>query len=145
MHDAARARPGSIAATQRRPMSHANNTTYISHTVLVPRGTRMARTFATGLAVACYAGLVAAQSADKDDVGISVENGDAFGVVEAQSVSQDGKGIPGYTTYRLSLQLSGDAANVYTIFGRENAAMSFPAAYQVAAPFGSNVSLALTA
>ena len=107
----------------------------------------MARTFATGLAVACYAGLVAAQSADKDDVGISVENGDAFGVVEAQSVvgSKDGKGIPGYTTYRLSLQLSGDAGNVYTIFGRENAAMSFPAAYQVAAPFGSNVSLALTA
>ena len=102
----------------------------------------MARTFATGLAVACYAGLVAAQSHH-----ISVENGDAFGVVEAQSVvgSKDGKGIPGYTTYRLSLQLSGDAGNVYTIFGRENAAMSFPAAYQVAAPFGSNVSLALTA
>ena len=108
----------------------------------------MARTFATGLAVACYAGLVAAQSsrANKDNVGISVENGDAFGVVEAQSVvgSKDGKGIPGYTTYRLSLKLSGDAGNVYTIFGRENAAMSFPAAYQVAAPFGSNVSLALT-
>ena len=107
----------------------------------------MARTFATGLAVACYAGLVAAQSADdKDDVGISVENGNAFGVVEAQSVvgSKDGKGIPGYTTYRLSLQLSGDAANVYTIFGKKNAAMSFPAAYQVVAPFGTNVSLALT-
>ena len=106
----------------------------------------MVRTFATGLAVACYAGLVAAQTtADKDGVGIKVKNGDAFGVVEAQSVvgSKDGKGIPGYTTYRLSLQLSGDAANVYTIFGRENEKMSFPPAYQVAAPFGANVSLAL--
>jgi len=81
-----------------------------------------------------------------ENVGISKKNGDAFGVVEAQSVvgSKDGKGIPGYTTYRLSLQLSGDAGNVYTIFGRENTAMSFPPAYQVAAPFGSNVSLALT-
>jgi len=99
----------------------------------------MARTFATGLAVACYAGRVAAQTAYKDHAGISIENGDAIGVVEAV-----GQGIPGYTTYRLSLQLSGDAGNVYTIFGRENDKMSFPPAYQVAAPFGANVSLALT-
>ena len=97
---------------------------------------------AIGLLVgACYAERVAAQQSD--DV-IETENGDAIGVVEQQSVdtSKNGTGIPGYTTFRLSLQLKGDAANVYTIFGRENNTMSFPPAYQVSPPFGANVRLA---
>jgi hypothetical protein len=55
----------------------------------------------------------------------------------------ENNGLAGYTTYRLSLQLQRDAKNVYTIYGDttsgSNHPMSFPPAYQVAAPFGANV------
>ena len=45
----------------------------------------------------------------------------------------------GFTAYRLSLDLSGGAVNVFTIYGHEDAPMSLPAANQVAAPFGANI------
>ena len=55
----------------------------------------------------------------------------------------ENNGLAGYTTYRLSLQLQRDAKNVYTIYGDttsgSNHPMSFPPAYQVAAPFGANI------
>ena len=50
-------------------------------------------------------------------------------------------GIPGYTTYRLSLKLFGDAQNVYSIYGKSGSMMKFPAAKQVQPPLGTNVSL----
>eukprot|EP01050_Picozoa_sp_SAG11_P005908 SAG11_NODE_435_length_9493_cov_21.529806_3_plen_674_part_00 len=50
------------------------------------------------------------------------------------TVSTDGPG----TTYQLILTLSGDAANVYTIYGTEGSLMSIPASYHEAAPFGAN-------
>jgi hypothetical protein len=49
--------------------------------------------------------------------------------------STDGAG----TTYRLSLTLSGNAKNVYTIYGDETSSLSMPASYQEAAPFGANI------
>jgi hypothetical protein len=49
--------------------------------------------------------------------------------------STDGDG----TTYRLSLTLSGNAKNVYTIYGDESSALAMPASYQEAAPFGANL------
>ena len=49
------------------------------------------------------------------------------------------QGVPGYTTYRLALDLANDAANVYTIFGRQGEPMSFPPAFQVSRPFGAHV------
>jgi hypothetical protein len=39
-------------------------------------------------------------------------------------------GVPGYTTYALSLELSDSTENVYAIFGRADAPMSLPAAWQ---------------
>eukprot|EP01048_Picozoa_sp_COSAG05_P013749 COSAG05_NODE_1493_length_4715_cov_4.480069_1_plen_731_part_00 len=48
-------------------------------------------------------------------------------------------GISGYTTYRLQAQLAGDTANIYTHAGSDSLPSHFPAAFQVAAPFGSNV------
>ena len=45
----------------------------------------------------------------------------------------------GGTTYRLSITMSGTAANVYSIFGSASVTMSMPRAYQEAAPFGANV------
>jgi hypothetical protein len=59
--------------------------------------------------------------------------GDISGTVA--QVSTDGAG----TTYRLSLVLSGNAKNVYTIYGDESVALSMPPSYQEAAPFGANV------
>lgn len=95
---------------------------------------------AIGLVV-CHAAVAASQA----DNGIYKENGNAFGIVEANSVvGSSSQGVPGYTTYRLSLKLAGDAANVYTIFGRrEGMSMSFPPAFQVPVPFGANVSRTL--
>ena len=43
-----------------------------------------------------------------------------------------------HTTYKLSAELKAAAANVYTIFGKPTGSMLWPAAYQVAAPFGAN-------
>ena len=45
----------------------------------------------------------------------------------------------GGTTYRLSITMSGTAANVYSIFGSASVTMSMPRAYHEAAPFGANV------
>ena len=79
------------------------------------------------------------------NVQIMVENGDATPVVEAQSTvgppapTPGAPGVPGHTTYRLSLKLAKDAQNVYTIFGREGSPMIFPPAFQVAPPFGRNI------
>ena len=72
--------------------------------------------------------------------GIKVEQGDAFAVIEPSAIiGTADNGVPGHTTYRLALRLTKDAANVYTIFGRRNEPMTFPAAYQVSKPFGSNI------
>merc|ERR1719174_3650860 len=44
----------------------------------------------------------------------------------------------GWTTYRMSVDLTGTASNAYTIFGKSTGSMTLPAAYQVATPFGAN-------
>ena len=53
------------------------------------------------------------------------------------TVTQVGAGDQG-TTYQLGLELSGGAANVYTIYGDGDNSMEIPASYQEAAPFGAN-------
>jgi hypothetical protein len=71
--------------------------------------------------------------------GIEYVTDDAIGKVDVYEIN----GVAGYTTYRLSLRLQGDAKNVYTIYGdttdTNNHPMSFPPAYQVPAPFGANI------
>jgi hypothetical protein len=62
------------------------------------------------------------------------------GVVEESSASVAAQGVADHTTYRLGVKLSGDAETMYTIFGREGSNMTFPPAFQVADPFGTNVS-----
>lgn len=57
----------------------------------------------------------------------------ACGSVE--QTSTDGAG----TTYRLSIDLSGSAKNVYTIYGDLDNSLVMPPSYQEAAPFGANV------
>eukprot|EP01044_Picomonas_judraskeda_P007135 COSAG03_NODE_750_length_5996_cov_3.402408_1_plen_1107_part_10 len=47
--------------------------------------------------------------------------------------------VDGWDTYQLSCGLTGGAANIYTIFGDSTTTLSAPAAYQEAAPFGSNI------
>ena len=68
------------------------------------------------------------------------ENQDVTGVVEESSASVAAQGVADHTTYRLGVKLSGDAETMYTIFGREGSNMTFPPAFQVANPFGTNVS-----
>jgi hypothetical protein len=46
--------------------------------------------------------------------------------------------VDGYDTYTLAVTLTGSASNVYTIYGNADSAMSIPAAYQQATPFGAN-------
>merc|ERR1740130_1049991 len=53
------------------------------------------------------------------------------------TVTQTASGEQG-TTYQLGLTLSGNAANVYTIYGDGDTALEIPASYQEAAPFGAN-------
>jgi hypothetical protein len=72
-------------------------------------------------------------------LGITFHGGDVSAVVE-QTLT-DGSG----TTYRLSLALSGNAKNVYTIYGDGASAMSIPAAYQSDPTFGSNIGGVATA
>ena len=45
----------------------------------------------------------------------------------------------GYTTMQLKCELPEGAANVYVLAGTQTTPMSFPAAYQVPAPFGSDM------
>ena len=45
----------------------------------------------------------------------------------------------GYTTIQLKCELPANAANVYVLAGTPTTPMSFPAAYQVPAPFGSDI------
>ena len=45
----------------------------------------------------------------------------------------------GYTTIQLKCELPANAANVYAMSGTPDGAMSFPAAYQVPTPFGSDL------
>jgi len=54
-------------------------------------------------------------------------------------------GVAGYTTYQLSLELHGDAASVYRIFGTADQPMTMPPAFQVAHPFGADVGGTLAA
>eukprot|EP01052_Picozoa_sp_SAG31_P046680 SAG31_NODE_9023_length_1346_cov_1.318364_1_plen_186_part_00 len=49
------------------------------------------------------------------------------------------QGTSSFTTYTVDVEFdSSRVRNIYTIYGDEHAAMDFPPAYQVAAPFGAN-------
>ena len=52
-------------------------------------------------------------------------------------VSTDG--VSGMTTVRLSITLDASQSNVYAMAGTSTTTMSFPAAYQVATPFGADI------
>ena len=56
-----------------------------------------------------------------------------------QLVKKDG--YPGFTTYRLLVQLptEGQPATLYTIYGDQDAPMIIPAAFTVPPPFGSDI------
>ena len=90
----------------------------------------------TATVLACLVVSVSAQ----DDNDAARENQDVTGVVEESSASVAAQGVADHTTYRLGVKLSGDAETMYTIFGREGSNMIFPPAFQVANPFGTNVS-----
>lgn len=47
--------------------------------------------------------------------------------------------IPGFTTYRLVVQLSAEARNVYAVFGTSGHSATLPASYQEPAPFGADI------
>ena len=63
----------------------------------------------------------------------------------AQSMEQMGTSQAGYSTFRLYAALAQNTRNVYAIYGKAAtplevaSPLSFPAAFQVAAPFGVNV------
>ena len=59
--------------------------------------------------------------------------GDVCGTVTQVSTDSDAG-----TTYQIGVTLSGDATNVYTIYGTDASPLSIPASYQEAAPFGAN-------
>jgi hypothetical protein len=46
--------------------------------------------------------------------------------------------VAGYSTYTLTATLSAAATNVYSIYGTVGSPISFPPAFQVAAPFGAD-------
>ena len=50
----------------------------------------------------------------------------------------DGTAAGGYTTIKLKCELPAEATNVYVMAGTGEYAMSFPAAFQVPAPFGTD-------
>eukprot|EP01046_Picozoa_sp_COSAG06_P030892 COSAG06_NODE_2966_length_6018_cov_42.713127_3_plen_469_part_00 len=56
----------------------------------------------------------------------------------AQAVEQLATSTAGHATFRLTVTLAAGSQNMYALFGREGSPMAFPAAFQVAAPFGSN-------
>jgi hypothetical protein len=47
--------------------------------------------------------------------------------------------VPGFTTYRLVVQLSAEARNIYAVFGTGDHHATLPAAYQEADPFGADI------
>ena len=47
-------------------------------------------------------------------------------------------GVAGFTTVRLTLTLTAEQENVYSLFGEPGATISMPPAFQVAAPFGTD-------
>lgn len=72
--------------------------------------------------------------------GIEVESMAVRAIVDEVSTGGATNPVfPGHTTYRCSLQLMGDARNVYTIYGTEADPMNIPGAFQTPAPFGANV------
>jgi hypothetical protein len=68
-----------------------------------------------------------------------VERFAADAVVEQVSASAANQAFPGYTTYRCSMQLMGDATNLYTVFGTAAHPMYIPQAFQTPLPFGVHV------
>ena len=48
-------------------------------------------------------------------------------------------GVTGFTTVRLTIALTASQSNVYAMAGTGDTTMSFPAAYQVNAPFGADI------
>lgn len=55
------------------------------------------------------------------------------------TMSTDAFSQTGYEMYRLQVALSGTRTNVYAIFGEPNKVLQVPPAFQVAAPFGTQV------
>ena len=62
-----------------------------------------------------------------------------------QAIEEIGASLAGYSTFRLTVALAQNSRNVYAVYGKaatqleEASPMSFPAAFQVAPPFGANV------
>jgi len=71
------------------------------------------------------------------DTGQLVGRQYTFAMPLVTTVATDG--ITGMTTFRLSVQLHGVAANVYSVFGNAVATLSLPGAYQEPAPFGNDL------
>jgi uncharacterized surface protein with fasciclin (FAS1) repeats len=65
-------------------------------------------------------------------------DGSACVIPHVDTYATDGP-ANGWTTYRLSAELPAVAQNLYTIFGSDGSAMSFPPAWQSAPPFGTNI------
>ena len=59
-------------------------------------------------------------------------------ITEVTQMSTSTHGVPGYATFQIVLHLQGTAQNVYTIYG-DDRPLTFPAAYQVESPFGSDI------
>ena len=57
-------------------------------------------------------------------------------IVPVTTATSTGK--PGYTTYQVSVQFT-NARDVYALFGEPGDPMTFPPAFQVATPFGTDV------
>ena len=60
-------------------------------------------------------------------------------VLSETMVEHSTTGVAGMTTYRLMHNLQPGTQNVYAMAGTEDHPMSFPAAFQIASPFGVNV------
>lgn len=59
--------------------------------------------------------------------------------ISTVSLEGVGRNEGDYTIYQITLHLSDAAESAYTIFGTDEQRLSFPAAYQCAAPFGVDV------
>jgi hypothetical protein len=81
----------------------------------------------------------ASQNGPEQQVVLSTRDQNANGLDVGVVVVVQVNGVDGYTTYQLKLDLPNSQASCYTIFGDKAHPMAFPPAYQVPAPFGSNV------
>ena len=101
----------------------------------LPEGTTLTATIGPDATTAGSVGQVASQCVASGGGGggpVGSCVGDVCGTITQTASSDQG------TTYQLGLTLSGDAANVYTIYGDGGSSMEIPASFQEAAPFGAN-------